>query len=83
MNERALRPGGRYLLKHTSRLATAIVEQIEDLVDVHTLERGAPAEQLALNDIGRVRLRTSVPLRSWRLKPALRKPAGPRRSGVI
>jgi sulfate adenylyltransferase large subunit len=62
MTDEPLRPGGRYQLKQTSRYATAIVDTIEDLVDVHTLERaGAPAE-LALNDIGRVHLRTSVPL---------------------
>ena len=62
MAERPLRAGGRYVLKHTSRNATAIVESIEDVVDVHTLQRTQPAEELTLNDIGRVRLRTSVPL---------------------
>ena len=62
MTDRPLRPGGRYVLKQTSRMATAIVDRIEDVVDVHTLERSQPAEELALNDIGRVHLRTSVPL---------------------
>ncbi len=62
LNERPLRVGGRYVVKHTTRHATAVVEELCDRVDVHTLERaGAPAE-LALNDIGRVRLRTSAPL---------------------
>jgi sulfate adenylyltransferase large subunit len=57
-----LRPGSRYLLKHTSRTVTAIVEGIEDQLDTHSLERiGAPTE-LGLNDIGKVRLRTSAPL---------------------
>jgi bifunctional enzyme CysN/CysC len=62
MTDEHLRPGGRYLLKQTTREATAIVEQIEDLVDVHTLQRVPAPGELALNDIGRVRLRTSVPL---------------------
>jgi bifunctional enzyme CysN/CysC len=62
MTEAPLRPGGRYLIKHTSRGATAIVDAIEDVVDVHTLDRDEPPAELALNDIGRVRLRTSVPL---------------------
>jgi sulfate adenylyltransferase large subunit len=62
LNKRPLRPGGRYVIKHTTRSATAVVDELHDCVDVHTLERaGAPAE-LALNDIGRVRLRTSTPL---------------------
>ncbi len=62
MADAPLKPGGRYALKHTSRNATAIVEQIDDVVDVHTLERTQPASELVLNDIGRVHLRTSVPL---------------------
>jgi len=38
------------------------VDAIEDVLDVHTLERVPPRAELALNDIGRVRLRTSAPL---------------------
>jgi sulfate adenylyltransferase large subunit len=62
LNDRPLRPGGRYLMKHTSRHATAVVEELYDRVDVHTLERSGAPQELALNDIGRVRLRTSAPL---------------------
>jgi bifunctional enzyme CysN/CysC len=62
LNERALRAGGRYVIKHTTRNATAIVEALEDRVDVHTLERAPAPSELELNDIGRVRLRTSAPL---------------------
>jgi bifunctional enzyme CysN/CysC len=62
MTDEPLRAGSRYVLKHTSRNATAIVEEIDDVVDVHTLERADPPAQLGLNDIGRVRLRTSAPL---------------------
>jgi small GTP-binding protein len=62
MAERPLRPGGRYVIKHTSRSATAILDEITDVVDVHTLERTEPPAELSLNDIGRVRLRTSAPL---------------------
>jgi bifunctional enzyme CysN/CysC len=62
LNERPLRAGGKYVIKHTTRGATAIVDELQDVVDVHTLERASAPEQLALNDIGRVRLRTSTPL---------------------
>ncbi len=62
MAEQPLRAGGRYVIKHTTRSATAVVDAITDHVDVDTLERGAPPEELGLNDIGRVRLRTSAPL---------------------
>jgi bifunctional enzyme CysN/CysC len=62
LNERPLRAGARYVIKHTTRSATAIVEKLGDVVDVHTLERASAPAELALNDIGEVRLRTSSPL---------------------
>ena len=63
MSEQPLRAGGRYLIKHTTRHAEAIVDSLRDVVDVHTLQRsGEPPAELALNDIGRVRLRTRTPL---------------------
>jgi bifunctional enzyme CysN/CysC len=62
MAQEPMRPGGRYLIKHTSRNATAVVDRIGEVVDVHTLERDAPPSELKLNDIARVRLRTSAPL---------------------
>jgi sulfate adenylyltransferase large subunit len=62
MTPELLRPGSRYLLKHTSRTVTAVIDSLQDQLDTHTLERiGAPTE-LGLNDIGRMRLRTSAPL---------------------
>jgi sulfate adenylyltransferase subunit 1 (EFTu-like GTPase family) len=62
MTDAPLRQGGRYLVKHTTREVTAIVDELCDHVDVHTLERGEAPQELTLNDIGRVRLRTSAPL---------------------
>jgi sulfate adenylyltransferase subunit 1 (EFTu-like GTPase family) len=62
MSEQPLRAGARYAIKHTSRAAAAIVSELLDVVDVHTLERSDAPEQLRLNDIGRVALKTSVPL---------------------
>jgi sulfate adenylyltransferase large subunit len=61
MSETPLRPSGRYAIKHTTRSARAVVEELEHRVDVNTLAH-EPADELALNDIGRVRLRTSAPL---------------------
>jgi sulfate adenylyltransferase subunit 1 len=62
MADAPLRPRGRYLIKHAAHTVAAIVDEVVDRVDIHTLDReGAPAE-LALNDIGRVRLRTARPV---------------------
>jgi bifunctional enzyme CysN/CysC len=61
MSDQPLRAGGRYTIKHTTRSARAIIEAIEHRVDVNTLAREHSPE-LTLNEIGRVRLRCSVPL---------------------
>ena len=62
MADAPLRPGGRYAIKHATHTARAIIEAIDDRVDVASLGREPPPGELALNDIGRVRLRTSKPL---------------------
>ena len=61
MSESPLEPRGRYAIKHTTRTARAVVEEIEHRIDINTLEH-VPATQLALNEIGRVQLRCSAPL---------------------
>jgi len=61
MSDQPLQARGRYTLKHTTRTARAVVEEIEHRVDINTLEHVAAA-QLGLNEIGRVRLRVSAPL---------------------
>jgi bifunctional enzyme CysN/CysC len=61
-SERTLRPGARYQLKHLTQTVDAVVDEILDAVDVHTLARTAPPAELALNDIGRIRLRVRRPI---------------------
>ncbi len=61
MSDKPLQPRGKYVIKHTTRSARAIVEEIEYRVDINTLEH-VPTSELALNEIGRVRLRASSPL---------------------
>jgi sulfate adenylyltransferase large subunit len=61
MSDKPLQPRGKYAIKHTTRSARAVIEDIEHRVDVNTLEH-VPAGELTLNEIGRVRLRCSAPL---------------------
>jgi len=61
MSDQPLRPGARYSIKHTTRVARAIVDDLEHRVDVNTLQH-QEASELRLNEIGRVRLRCSAPL---------------------
>jgi bifunctional enzyme CysN/CysC len=61
MSERPLQPGARLGVKHTTRTVRAVVDAIDGVVDMHTLDHHA-ATEMKLNDIGRVRLRLSGPL---------------------
>ncbi|MGH2917958.1 MAG: sulfate adenylyltransferase subunit 1 [Solirubrobacteraceae bacterium] len=62
MTDEPLRSGARYAIKHATHAARAVVQEVVDHVDVHTLRPDPHADELQLNDIGRVRLRTSKPL---------------------
>ena len=62
MHPRALQPGRKYFLKHTTQTVQAVVTAVEDRIDMATLEPEPAPDGLALNDIGEVRLRTSGPL---------------------
>jgi bifunctional enzyme CysN/CysC len=62
MTEAPLAPGRRYALKHTTRTVRATVQEVVDRWDPETLEVFADPSSLGLNDIGRVRLRTSSPV---------------------
>ncbi|WP_022901196.1 sulfate adenylyltransferase subunit 1 [Humibacter albus] len=55
-------PGTMYALKHTTKWARAKVTGIDYRLNTDTLHRDREAGSLTLNDIGRVRLRASVPL---------------------
>jgi bifunctional enzyme CysN/CysC len=59
---RPLRVGGKYAVKHTTRAARAAVRALHYRLDVNSLHRDEQATELALNEIGRIRLRTTVPL---------------------
>jgi bifunctional enzyme CysN/CysC len=62
LSDQPLRARGRYAIKHTTRGARALVDELRYRIDVNTLHRDEAADTLGLNDIGRVRLRTSAPL---------------------
>ncbi|GAA3291962.1 sulfate adenylyltransferase subunit CysN [Dactylosporangium vinaceum] len=59
---RPLTVGAKYAIKHTTRAARAVVRGLQYRLDVNTLHRDEAATQLGLNEIGRVKLRTTVPL---------------------
>ncbi|HUA02808.1 MAG TPA: sulfate adenylyltransferase subunit CysN [Solirubrobacteraceae bacterium] len=61
MGETPLRPGARLVIKHTTRTTRARIEELDYRIEVNTLAH-EPADGLALNEIGRVRIRSGSPL---------------------
>jgi sulfate adenylyltransferase subunit 1 (EFTu-like GTPase family) len=57
-----LTPGAKYAIKHTSNWARTLVKDLHYRLDVNTLHRDQDHKELGLNEIGRVQLRTTVPL---------------------
>jgi bifunctional enzyme CysN/CysC len=62
MSERPLLSRGRYAIKHTTRWGRAVVNDILYRLDVNTGHRDDTARELKLNDLGRIRLRTTTPI---------------------
>ncbi len=61
-NDRPLQPRSFYTIKHTTRTARCMVKDLHYRLDVNTLHRHDPNGHLGMNEMGRVSLRTTVPL---------------------
>jgi bifunctional enzyme CysN/CysC len=63
MDEKSrLQVGRKFTIKHTTRTARTVIKSLSYRLDVNTLHRDEQAESLSLNEIGRVQLRSTVPL---------------------
>jgi sulfate adenylyltransferase subunit 1 len=61
-SEKKLQPGGRYVLRHTTREVRCIVKEVRYKVNINTLHRLEGDIEIGMNDFGRLRLRTTAPL---------------------
>jgi bifunctional enzyme CysN/CysC/sulfate adenylyltransferase subunit 1 len=62
MTNEPLRPRQKLAIKHTTRTGRALIKDIQYRMDINTLHRDMETNELGLNEIGRVQLRTTVPL---------------------
>jgi bifunctional enzyme CysN/CysC len=62
MAEQPMVVGKKYQVRHTSNDARCIVKGLRYRMDIQTLHRDETAENLRLNEIGRVSVRTTKPL---------------------
>jgi sulfate adenylyltransferase subunit 1 len=62
LNQKKLDPRGKYIVKHTTNEAQAKIKEVKYKVNINTLHRIEDDKEIGLNDIGRIKIRTSKPL---------------------
>jgi bifunctional enzyme CysN/CysC/sulfate adenylyltransferase subunit 1 len=62
MHPRPLQRGKKYFLKHTTNTVQAVVTEIDHRLDIATLEPAVSPTELAMNDLGEIRIRLAQPI---------------------
>jgi len=61
-NDNPARPRAKYTLKHTSNEPMAMIKEVEYKVNVNTLKREVDDKDINMNDICKVKIRTTAPI---------------------
>ena len=61
-NERPLVPNGKYAVKHTTRDVRCIIKGVSYKMDINSLEKNTADKEIKMNDIGRIQIKTTMPL---------------------
>ena len=61
-HQRPLQQRGKYVIRHTTREARCIISEIRYKLDINTLHRNLEDKSVKMNDIGRIKIRTTKPL---------------------
>jgi len=62
LNEQPLTLNGKYAIKHTTNDARCIIKEIRYKLDINTLHRNEADLKIGVNDIARIKIRTTKPL---------------------
>ncbi|NGP88342.1 sulfate adenylyltransferase subunit CysN [Fodinibius halophilus] len=62
LNKEPLDPHGKYAIKHTTKDARCVIKEVKYKVNINTLHRVEGDKEIGLNDIGRIKIRTTKPL---------------------
>ena len=61
-NQKPLQPRGKYTIMHTTQEARCVVKEVAYKLDVNTLHRNLDDLQIGMNDIARIKIRSTKPL---------------------
>ena len=62
MDAKKLAVGGKYGVKHTTRDARCVVREVQYKLNISTLEKNVDDTEIGMNDVGRIKIRTTTPL---------------------
>ena len=62
MNANNLQVGGKYAIRHTVKDARCVIKDIRYKVDINSMHRNEADKEIAMNDIARINVKTTVPL---------------------
>ncbi|MEO6694733.1 MAG: sulfate adenylyltransferase subunit CysN [Ignavibacteria bacterium] len=62
LNNKPLNPNVKYILMHTTKEVKAIIKEVNYKIDINTLHRNENNKDINMNDIARIKLRTTQPL---------------------
>jgi sulfate adenylyltransferase subunit 1 len=62
MGEKKLTVGGRYAVKQTTRDARCVIREVQYKLNINTFERKTDDVEIGMNDVGKIKIRTTVPL---------------------
>jgi sulfate adenylyltransferase subunit 1 len=62
MNQRPINLNSKFFIKHTTKEVRGVLKEIQYKLDINSLHRIENAEQLTMNEIARVKIRTAQPL---------------------
>jgi len=62
LDKKELQEGNKYFIQHKTKVLKAIIKEIEYKIDVNTLEKIPVTENIKLNEVVKLRLKTASPL---------------------
>ncbi|MBN2358086.1 MAG: 50S ribosome-binding GTPase [Deltaproteobacteria bacterium] len=62
LNEKPMRSGVRYWVRHTTREARCVVQEVHHKININTLEKNDRDKEIGLNEIAAITLKTTQPL---------------------
>jgi sulfate adenylyltransferase subunit 1 len=62
LNQKPMVPSGKYYLRHTTNDARCVIKEVEYKMDINTLEKNHEDKNVGLNEIAKLKIRTTKPL---------------------